>query len=234
MPEWKDAFNRLIGKNSNNKPANVNTDYVKNLPIVITNSKLQNKNAPVALLVSGDGGWYGFEQSIADKLANHGVPTLGLDAKKYFWKRRTPEETASDMIKALNFYSKEWGRERFLLIGYSLGAEIVPFITSRLPGEMREKVTLTVLLSPETTTDFEIHVSNMLGIGNRQNTFQVMEEIVKAQIVPTLLIIGEGEKTRVPELLTGTAVKIEKIPGDHHYKYNTTLIVQIMKDYKAF
>jgi type IV secretory pathway VirJ component len=234
MPEWKDAFNRLIEKNSNDKPVNVNTDYVKNLPIVITNAKLQNKDAPVALLVSGDGGWYGFEQSIADKLANHGIPTLGLDAKKYFWKRRTPEETASDMIKALNFYSKEWGRERFLLIGYSLGAEIVPFITSRLPGEMSDKVTLTVLLSPETTTDFEIHVSNMLGIGNRQNTFQVMDEIIKAQIVPTLIIIGDGEKTRVPELLTGTSVKIKKIPGDHHYKYNTALIVQIMKDNKAF
>jgi type IV secretory pathway VirJ component len=138
------------------------------------------------------------------------------------------------MIKALNFYSKEWGRERYLLIGYSLGAEIIPFITSRLPGEMKTKVTLTVLLSPETNTDFEIHVSNMLGIGNRQNTFQVMDEIVKSQVVPTLIILGEGEKTQVPELLAGTAVKIEKIPGNHHYKNNSTLIVQTMKDNKAF
>jgi hypothetical protein len=61
-----------------------------------------------------------------------------------------------------------------------------------------------------------------------------MDEIIKAQIVPTLIIIGDGEKTRVPELLTGTSVKIKKIPGDHHYKYNTALIVQIMKDNKAF
>jgi len=234
MPEWKDAFNRLIEKYSKDQPANINTDYVKNLPIVITNTKLQNKDAPVALLISGDGGWYSFEQSIADKLANYGIPTIGIDSKKYFWNRRTPEETASDMIKALNFYSKEWGRERLLLIGYSLGAEIVPFITSRLPGEMRTKVTLTVLLSPETNTDFEIHVSNMLGIGSRQNTFQVMDEIVKTQVVPTLIIIGEAEKTPVPELLAGTAVKIKKIPGNHHYKNNATLIVQTMKDNKAF
>jgi type IV secretory pathway VirJ component len=234
MPEWKDAFIRLIEKYNKDQPATVNTDYVKNLPIVITNTKLQNKDAPIALLISGDGGWYGFEQSIADKLAIQGIPTIGLDSKKYFWNRRTPEGTASDMIKALNFYSKEWGRERFLLIGYSLGAEIIPFITSRLPEEMKTKVTLTVLLSPETNTDFEIHVSNMLGIGNRQNTFQVMDEIVKSQVVPTLIIIGEGEKTQVPELLAGTAVKIQKIPGNHHYMNNTTLIVQTMKDNKAF
>jgi type IV secretory pathway VirJ component len=234
MPEWKNAFNHLIEKYNKDQPATVNTDYVKNLPIVITNTKQQNKDAPIALFISGDGGWYSFEQSIADKLANNGVPTIGLDSKKYFWKRRTPEGTASDMIKALNFYSKEWGRERFLLIGYSLGAEIVPFITSRLPGEMKTKVTLTVLLSPETNTDFEIHVSNMLGIGNRQNTFQVMDEIIKTQVVPTLIILGEAEKTQIPELLTGTAVTIKRIPGNHHYKNNTTLIFQTMKDNKAF
>jgi type IV secretory pathway VirJ component len=234
MPEWKDAFNRLIEKHSEDQSANVRTDYVKKIPIVITNTEIQNKDAPIALIISGDGGWYGFEQSIADKLANHGIPTIGLDSKKYFWKRRTPEGTANDIINVLNYYSREWKRERFLLIGYSLGAEIVPFITSRLPGEMKTKVTLTVLLSPETNTDFEIHLSNMLGIGNRQNTFQVMDEIVKTQIVPTLIIIGDGEKTQVPELLAGTAVKIKKIPGDHHYKNNTALIVQTMKDYKAF
>ena len=234
MPEWKDAFNRLIEKQTKDQPANVNADYVKNIPIVITNTEIQNKDAPIALLISGDGGWYGFEQSIADKLANHGIPTIGLDSKKYFWKRRTPEGTATDIINVLNFYSREWKRELFLLIGYSLGAEIVPFITSRLPVEMRKKVTLTVLLSPETNTDFEIHLSNMLGIGSRQNTFRVMDEIVKTQVVPTLIIIGEGEKTPVPEILAGTTVKIKKIPGDHHYKNNTTLIVQTMKDNKGF
>jgi type IV secretory pathway VirJ component len=74
----------------------------------------------------------------------------------------------------------------------------------------------------------------MLGIGNRQNTFQVMDEIVKTQVFPTLIIIGKAEKTQVPELLAGTAVKIQKIPGNHHYMNNTTLIVQTMKDNKAF
>ena len=234
MPEWKDAFSRLVQKYEKDKPQKVIIDQVKTLPVIITNSKIQDKEAPIALLISGDGGWYGFEQSIADHLANNGIPTVGLDSKKYFWNRRTPEETASDIAKALNFYSKEWGRNKFVLIGYSLGAELVPFIVNRLPAEMKSKVKSAVLLSPATTTDFEIHLSNMLGMGNRNNTYNTIDEIKNMQKTPTLIIFGEGEKTQVPELLSGTSVSIKKIPGDHHYKFNLPLIMQTMKENKAF
>jgi type IV secretory pathway VirJ component len=234
MPQWKDAFDRLVENYDKSRPANANIEQVKTLPLVITNSKLQNKNAPIALIISGDGGWYGFEQSIADNLAKQGIPAIGLDSKKYFWKRRSPEETASDMAKALNFYGKEWNREKFLLIGYSLGAEIVPFIVTRMSEEMRTKILSEVLLSPEINTDFEIHILNMLGIGNRQNTYNVVDEINKVPVVPTLIIFGEGEKSKVPALLTGSAVKIRKIPGDHHYKFDAPLIIRTMKDNNAF
>jgi type IV secretory pathway VirJ component len=234
MPQWKDGFTRLVEKHEKGQPVNGNIERVDNLPLIITNAKLQDKNAPVALIISGDGGWYGFEQSIADNLAKQGIPTIGLDSKKYFWKRRSPEETASDISKALNFYGKEWNKEKFILIGYSLGAEIVPFIVNRMSEEMRLKILSEVLLSPELTTDFEIHISNMMGIGNRQNTYNVVDEIIKIQIVPTLIIFGEGEKSKVTGLLNGTTVKIKKIPGDHHYKFNTPLIIQTMKDNNAF
>ena len=234
MPQWKDAFIRMIGKYEKGQPATGNIDQIKNIPLVITNARFQNKEASLALLISGDGGWYGFEQLIADNLANLGVPTVGLDSKKYFWKRRSPEETASDISNLLSYYGKQWGKDRFVLIGYSLGAEIVPYIVNRLSEEMKSKIVSTVLLSPATTTDFEIHISNMLGMGNRQNSYNVTEEIIKMQSVPSLAIFGENEKSPVPGLLNGTSVKIRIIPGDHHYKFNLPLIVQTMKDNKVF
>jgi type IV secretory pathway VirJ component len=234
MPQWKDAYSRLIAKYEKEKPPAVNISEVKGLPVIITNSKTPDSSAPVALLISGDGGWYGFEQQIADNLAQRGIPTVGLDSKKYFWKRRTPEETASDISKALNFYGNLWGREKFVLVGYSLGAELVPFILNRFPADLKSKVQSAVLLSPATTTDFEIHISNMLGMGNRQNTYNTTDEIIKMQNTPTLIIFGEGEKTQLPELLNTTKVVIRKIPGDHHYKFNLPLIMQTMRENKAF
>ena len=152
---------------------------IKNLPLVITNTNLADANAPVALFISGDGGWYHFEQTIANDLAKKGIPTIGLDSRKYFWNRRTPEETAADMSEAMAYYAKIWKRNKFVLMGYSLGAEIVPFIVNRLPEEMKQKVEATVLLSPDVTTDFEIHFSNMLGMGNKQNTYNTIPELLK-------------------------------------------------------
>jgi type IV secretory pathway VirJ component len=234
MPQWKEAFIRLTEKNGKDQLSQGNADRVKNLPLDITRSKIQVDEKPIALLISGDGGWYSFEQSIADNLAGDGIPTIGLDSKKYFWKRRTPEQTAEDVAISLKYYSKEWGKDRFILIGYSLGAEIVPFIINRLPQEMKAKIISSVLLSPDISTDFEIHISNMLGMGNRQNTYNVADEIIAMQPVPVLIIFGSGEKTEVPDLLKGKEVTIKKIPGDHHYKFDIALIIKTIKDYKTF
>ena len=234
MPQWKNSYTAMITKYEQEKPPKVNIEDVKDLPVIITNSKISDPGAPIALIISGDGGWYGFEQQIADNLAKYGIPSVGLDSKKYFWSRKTPEETASDIGKALNFYAKQWGRNKFVLIGYSLGAEIVPFILNRLPEDVKSKVESAVLMSPATTTDFEIHISNMLSMGNRHNTYVTTDEIVKMQDVQTLISFGDGEKTQLPELLSGTKVIVRKIPGDHHYKFNLALIMQTMRENKIF
>jgi type IV secretory pathway VirJ component len=204
------------------------------LPLIITESKYQNPEAPVALLISGDGGWYGFEQKIADNLALSGIPTVGLDARKYFWDKMTPEQTTADTESALRYYAQKWGRKSFVLIGYSQGAEIVPFIATRISGEMKSKTLSVVMLSPESTTDFEVHFSNMLGMGNSKNTFDVIAEIKKIVTINTVAIFGEGEKSEVPAKLSGTTVKCRLIPGDHHYKTDLPLIIKTLKESKAF
>jgi type IV secretory pathway VirJ component len=205
-----------------------------NIPYVIIREKTITDKNIIALLFSGDGGWYSFEQSISRHLAERGIPVLGIDTKKYFWNRKTPDKTASDITRLLTFYGKEWNKSRFILIGYSLGAEIVPFVLSRLPRELKSRVSSIVMLSPASNTDFEVHITDMLGIGNRRNTYDVIAEISGIQKIRQIIIYGENEKTRVPDLLKQTQVEIVRIPGDHHYKNNTALIIQVMEEKKAF
>jgi type IV secretory pathway VirJ component len=234
MPQWKDAFNRLIAKYEKGQSLKGSSDRIKNLPLAITDAKSTIEGRPAALFISGDGGWYSFEISIADLLADLGIPTIGVDSRKYFWKRKTPEETASDIAAAMNYYAREWGIESYMLIGYSFGAEIIPFIVNRLSEEMKPKILSVVLLSPGVTTDFEIHISYMLGMGYRQNSYNVTDEIIRMLPVSTLIIFGSGERTQIPDILAGSGVTIRKIPGDHHYKSDIPLIVKTMKDNITF
>jgi type IV secretory pathway VirJ component len=204
------------------------------LPVIITKAEKTNDRAPIIFFISGDGGWYKFEQAISDKLAADGIPTIGFDTKIYFRNRKTPEKTAADVSSILSYYEKEMNKQNIVFIGYSLGAEIVPFIISRLPKEMLDRVKMYVLLSPASTTDFEVHLSDRLGIASTHDTYRVVEEIKKIPWIPAVCIFGSDEKTQVPELLKDTKVKIAVIPGDHHYKFDSNLIVKTMKENNAF
>lgn len=203
-------------------------------PIIITKARKVNDKAPIVFFISGDGGWYKFEQSIADELSGFGIPTIGLDTKIYFHNLRTPEETTADVFSCLSYYTTEMQKQDIIFIGYSLGAELVPFIIRRLPAEMLARVKMYFLLSPASTTDFEVHLSDRLGFVSSHDTYQVVEEIKKITSVPAVCIFGSDEKTKVPSMLSGTKAKIVVIPGDHHYKFDTDLIVKTMKANNAF
>ena len=232
--QWKDAFSKLITRYNTSQAISAQGTRLSRIPYILTKEKTEITDGTVALFFSGDGGWYGFEQNIADKIALLGIPTIGIDTKRYFWNKKTPQETANDMAALLYYYGKEWNKTRFTLVGYSQGAEIVPFVVNLLPENLKSRISSVVMLSPATYTDFEIHITNMLGLGSRQNKFNVVDEILRIKNVPALCIFGEGEKTPVPHLLQDSRVKTVFIPGDHHYRSNETLIVKTMKDNNAF
>ncbi|MDP4223009.1 MAG: AcvB/VirJ family lysyl-phosphatidylglycerol hydrolase [Bacteroidota bacterium] len=235
MPQWKTAYSELAAKyNEEQAVRENNKNGLNGIPYVVTREIPPADKNMIAIFYSGDGGWYSFEQTISDRLAANGVSVIGIDIKKYLWNRKTPDKTASDATALLDHFSKEWNKSQFMIIGYSLGAEIVPFILSRLPQELKSKVVSTVMLSPQESTDFEIHLTDMLGIGNKRNIYNVVNEITLEKKIKQILIFGDNEKTQVPELLKGPNDKIIRIPGDHHYRRNSTLIIEKMEEAKAF
>lgn len=206
----------------------------QDLPLVITKPKNHTEGMPCAFLISGDGGWYKFEQAISDSLAGYGLVTIGLDIKKYFHDKRTPESMTADVVRAIEHYGSPLQKEHLVFIGYSLGAEMVPFIISRLPEKFKERISLYVLLSPAATTDFSIHIADLMGMQSRYDTFRVIDEIKKIAGIPALCIFGSEEKTNVPAMLRNIGTTVVIIPGDHHYNHDAPLIVRTMKEHKAF
>ena len=52
---------------------------------------------------------------------------MGLDSLRYFWSPRTPDGLAADTNRMILYYLTHWAKKRVLLIGYSQGADVLPF-----------------------------------------------------------------------------------------------------------
>lgn len=79
-----------------------------------------------------------------------------------------------------------------LLIGYSFGADILPFAYNRLPPAQQAQVTALALLAPERGADFEVSISGWLGdhTATEQPTGPELQRIPPAKV---LCIYGADE-----------------------------------------
>lgn len=171
----------------------------------------------LAVVVSGDGGWAGIDREVAGALVAKDVPVVGLDSLRYFWRRRTPEESATDLGRIARHYLAAWQRSRLLLVGYSRGADVLPFMINRLPDELRARIAAVALLGPAHRVEFEFHVGDWLGGGEDRGlpTTPEARRLVEAN-VPLLCFFGEDETDTLCRDLV-TPVVVSQLPGGHHF-----------------
>lgn len=172
---------------------------------------------PLVLYITGDGGMKQFSTKVVAAFQQHNYPVVALNALKYFWTKKPPEKAAADIAGVILQYQAQWhlGPE-VVLVGYSMGADVMPFIYNALPEEIRGKVKQLVLLSPSQFTDMEVHLSNMIGKPGNKG-MSVPAALNKIVHTPLLLIFGEQEKDFSLAALTIRGYKHLVLPGGHTY-----------------
>jgi type IV secretory pathway VirJ component len=171
----------------------------------------------MAILFSGDGGWADIDRTIAEDLQRDGVPVVGWDSLKYFWSRKTPDQTAKDLADVMSIYRQRWHASKILLIGYSLGANVLPFAYNRLLEAQRQHVTRIALLAVEAKADFQVTVDGWLQLGPSDKALPIEPEV--AAIPPSLVlcIYGAEEKHTGCPGLAAQGVTIIRTSGTHHF-----------------
>ena len=148
-------------------------------------------------------------------LNKEGYAVIGLDAKDYFWNKKRPQEAATAIEEVLNGSNKEWKKKNIVLIGYSFGADVSPFMLTHFSAALSNRINHLILLSPSAKTDFEIHVLRMLGWGKDAGE-SVPAEINKI-LKPVTFIVGDDENEFPFDQVTIKNKRIIKMPGGHHY-----------------
>lgn len=180
----------------------------------------------VTIYYSGDGGWRDLDRTSAEDMAARGYPVVGVDSMRYFWEHKSPERVAADLSGLLQLYREKWGAKRFVLAGYSFGADILPAAYNRLPKADQDQVSALLLLALARSGSFEIEVTGWLG--KEGNEAATGPELAKVPAAKLYCIYGAEEKSdsgcTQPQYL-GEGLEL---PGDHHYDGNYRRLAEFM------
>jgi type IV secretory pathway VirJ component len=169
----------------------------------------------LAVLLTGDGGWADIDKGIAGALAARGVPVLGWSSLDYYWSPRTPEGAARDLDAVIRHYLVAKKKSRVLLVGFSFGADVLPFLVSRLSADLRSSVAGVALVGLSSLAQFEFHLSGWLG-GHGDPTFPTAPEIGKLKGTPVVCLQGEDDDDSACRKIPAGISQAVVLPGGHH------------------
>ena len=199
-------------------------------PVVEVPAK--NPNETVTLFYSGDGGWRDLDRAVAGLMAERGYPVIGIDTLRAFWSSKTPEQSAAQLAAIMAYYRTTWKAKKFVLAGFSFGADIMPAIYNRLSKADRDSVPLLVLLALGKNADFEIHVSGW--ISKSSDGLPILPELQRIAGTKIFCIYGQDEKDdSACAALSTPGARLLGLPGGHHFDYNypelTTRILDVYR-----
>ncbi len=172
----------------------------------------------LAVHLTGDGGWGVTDRGLAKDLAANGIPVVALNSMKYFWTKKTVENAAADLERILRGYLSAWGKKRVVLIGYSLGADVLPFMLNRIPTDLQEAVRILVLMGPSETVEFQFHLMDWLGRSPGKGALPVLPEINKVdRDIAILCLCGEKDSTQVCDRIDPARTRKVTLPTGHRF-----------------
>lgn len=196
------------------------------LPVVVLPTSA-DENMPMVLMITGDGGWKNFDPRLAGQFVGEKVPVVALNALHYFWTKKTPDQTTAAVEKLLGQYMNQWHKNSFILVGFSFGADVLPFVVNRLPENILEHCKGVALFSPGPSTDFEIHISQMLS--NHQHwPYNVVNEMEAMKPIKLLCFFGDQEHEFPVKIISRPHWQLVYLKGGHHYEKNTDNIAGIV------
>lgn len=192
-------------------------DSLSDLPLKVVSPAPGDSAAELAVFLTGDGGWAAIDKEIADSLARHGIPVVALNSREYLATRREPARAASDVARIIHHYGATLGKKELLLIGYSRGADILPFVVNRLPADLRSEVRLVALLGLAPNANFKFHLIDLVTNHHRSDDLPTIPEVMRLRDPRTLCFYGVKEKEAACRSLPDSVATVVAMPEGHHF-----------------
>lgn len=184
----------------------------------------------MAVFYSGDGGWRDIDSEIGGYFQAHGIPTVGLDALRYFWSKKDQATTAKDLARIIEAYRKKWKVKNVLLVGYSFGADVLPSAYDLLPAADKAAIKQMTLLALTKSVDYEISVSGWFGAEGKYQGGTTLDAVAKIDPRLVQCVYGTGDGDAVCSQLKAKGIDVVELPGDHHFNDDYDKVSEVILD----
>lgn len=195
-----------------NKPARELAD----LPLVELPPQGAN-TATMAIFLSGDGGWADLDKHVSEELSRRGVGVVGVSSRAYLARRKSPDQAATDVARIARAYMARWGANRLVLIGYSRGAGMLPFVATRLAPDVRDRVALLAMFGMERWANFQFHWIDVVRDVHRKDDLPVAPELARLHGQRMLCVYGTEEHDSACRDADSTLITKVERRGGHHF-----------------
>jgi len=183
----------------------------------------------MAVVLTGDGPVAGLADRLARDIRAAGIPVLVWSSTRYYWTPRTPDEASRDLDRVIRHYGAAWKRERVLVVGYSMGADVAPFLINRLPPPTRARVDAAALIAMAHDAIFEFHVHQWWGPSSAPS-LATRPEVERLRPLRVVCIHGRGDRHGAcPEMKTSGMTVVE-LRGGHHFRGDGKRLSRVVVD----
>jgi type IV secretory pathway VirJ component len=153
---------------------------------------------------------------------------VGLNSLQYFWNPRSPSKAGADLERIIRHYLITWHKDRVVLIGYSFGADVLPFMAGELSLDLRKKIQLIAFLGLDKTAEFEFHVTDWIGQSSRNTARPILPVLRNLREVRMLCFYGSEEKESLCRGIDPSLVTSVELKGSHHFGGDYRSIAEII------
>jgi type IV secretory pathway VirJ component len=158
-------------------------------------------------------------------------PTGGLGKElRYYWNPQSPEQSARDLDAVIRHYASAWGRDRVVLVGYSMGADVLPFLVNRLPDDSRHRVAGMALLALAHDAVFEFRFEQWWGTSSAPR-FATRPEVEKLAGLRVLCVWGVGDDKAACPLMRTAPMREVQLRGGHQFKGDQKRLLRVVREF---
>ena len=189
-----------------------NLQPTKKLPLIECQSK--GSGDFYVIFLTGNGGWKELAQSVTQYLNSKNVSVVAINTKKYLWSEKKPEQIACDLETLIDRFSNKWSQTKVVLLGYSMGAEVIPFAVNSMEEKYRNKLSNIILIGPWQKATFKVNLLDYVMEVNKGE--DIYSELLKMKSQMAYVICDDNDISICKKGLEGV-IDHDLLPGGHHF-----------------